>query len=91
MYSTDFSGNSFHHPGTEGQQFSKMKQTGTHKKKEERFNPNGQLVWDKGELERPFVPRSNIHKHTVTAGESKNPKDHRKEKTGTSQKKKDHK
>ena len=34
---------------------------------------------------------SDVHKHTVTAGESKNPKDHRKEKTGASQKKKDHK
>ena len=56
-----------------------MKQTGTHKKKEERFNPSGQLLWDRGELERPFVPRSDVHKYTVTAGESKNPKDYRRE------------
>ena len=56
-----------------------MKQTGTHKKKEERFYPSGQLLWDKGEWERPSAPRSDVHKHTVTAGESKIPKDHRKE------------
>ena len=55
------------------------RQTRSHKKKEERFHPSGQLLWDRGELERPFVPRSNVHKHTVTAGESKNPKDHRRE------------
>ena len=66
MYSTDFSGSSFHHPGTGGQQFSKMKPTGTHKKKEERFYPSGQLLWDKGEWERPSAPRSDVHKHTVT-------------------------
>ena len=63
----------------EGQQFSKMKQTGTHKKKEERFNPSGQLLWDRGGLDRPFVPRSDVHKHTVTLGESMNLKDYRRE------------
>ena len=56
-----------------------MKQTGAHKKKEERFNPSGQLLWDKGELERPSAPCSNVHKQTVTTGESKNSKDHRRE------------
>jgi len=56
------------------------RQTGTFKKKrEERFHPNGQLLWDRGELDRPFVPRSDVHKHTVNLGESKNPKDYKRE------------
>ena len=57
----------------------RRRQTGTHKKKEERFHPSGQLLWDRGELVRPFVPRSDVHKHTVTLRESKNPKDYRRE------------
>ena len=34
---------------------------------------------------------SDVHKHTVNDGESKNPKDYKKEKTGTSQMEMDHK
>ena len=34
-----------------------MKQTGTHKKKEERFNPSGQLLWVRRESKWPGAPR----------------------------------
>ena len=61
------------------QKFPRRKQTGTHKKKEERFNPSGQVSMRQKRAGTAIVPRSNVHKHTVTLGESMDHKDYRRE------------
>ena len=45
-------------------------QTGNHKKKEERFNPGGQVSMRWRRTVSVLVPHSNVHKHPVTLGES---------------------
>ena len=44
--------------------------TGTHKKKEVRFNPSGQVFMRQQRSASVLAPRSNVHIHTVTLGES---------------------
>ena len=50
--------------------FPRKVQTGTHKKKEGRFNPSGQVSMRQQRSDTVLVPRSNVHTHTVTLGES---------------------
>ena len=52
--------------------------TKSHKKKEEKILPKVASCCETEES-RPCEPRSDVHKHTVTDGESKNPKNHRRE------------
>jgi len=44
--------------------------TGTHKKKEGRFNPSGQVSMRQQRSDSVLAPRSDVHIHTVTLGES---------------------
>ena len=75
----------FKHPRTRSElssgptRIQRRKQTGTHKKKEERFNPGGQVSMRQKRAGTAIVPRSNVHKHTVTLGESLDHKDYRRE------------
>ena len=50
--------------------FPGKEQTGTHKKKEGRFNPSGQVSMRQQRSDTVLVPRSNVHTHAATLGES---------------------
>ena len=50
--------------------FPGKEKTGIHKKKEGRFNPSGQVSMRQRRTDSVLVPRSNVHIHSVTLGES---------------------
>ena len=50
--------------------FPGKEKTGIHKKKEGRFNPGGQVSMRQRRTVSVLAPRSNVHIHPVTLGES---------------------
>ena len=77
MQSTVIAGTIFKHPRARSEpsisgptRFPEKEQTGTHKKKEGRFNPSGQVSMRQRRTDSVLVPRSNVHIHSVTLGES---------------------
>ena len=64
-------------PSSGPTRFQRRKQVETHKKTGERFHPGGQVSMRQKRAGTAIVPRSNVHIHTVTLGESMNHKDYR--------------